>query len=382
MMLCAVLLLSLACAALPAQQVTELPIGTWNLEFLGADPKYRRDTPPRSDEDYAAIGAYVRELGVAALGVQEICGEEPLRKVAAAAGPTWRGVLGTSGQWTDGKTQQGVGFLYDDARLELLHCEELLDFPSELDGVNVFHRKPVTACFRHRATGADFRAVVVHLKAGRKDRDLQKRRAEAGELRRWIGGLQRRRGEDGDIVLLGDFNSTYGDDPERLLEAGGALQLLEHEEARPTILWFDDPIDQMAVASGFAELRRSALTSHAVRGEQARLRFRKTYSDHFPCTATLRLRGDDDPSATFSKGPRSQWLPINTRGAAQPEAARWPLPVGAEVVVMLRGEQPPLRFEGTLQEPLPKERGWVVIEQKGRTVAFPMENVQSVWEQR
>ncbi len=382
MMLRAVLLLSLACAALPAQQVTELQIGTWNLEFLGADPKYRRDTPPRSDEDYQQIGAYVKELGVAALAVQEICGSAPLEKVAAAAGPTWRAVLGTSGQWTDGKTQQGVGFLYDEARLELLHCEELLDFPAELDGVNVFHRKPVTACFRHRATGADFRAVVVHLKAGRKDRDLQKRRAEAGKLREWIGALQRRRGEDPDIVLLGDFNSTYGDDPERLLEQGGALQYLEHEEARPTILWFDDPIDQMAVGRGFDELRGSALTSHAVRGEQERLRFRKTYSDHFPCTATLRLRGDDDEAATFSKGPRSQWLPVTTRGESQAKAARWPLPVGAEVVVTLRGGEQPLRYEGVLSKPLPEERGWVVLDVQGRSFAFPMVSVQSIFERR
>ena len=116
--------------ALPAQQTVPVQVGTWNIEFLGADPKYRRDTPPRDDEDYAKIGQFIRALGVAALGVQEICGEEPLNKVAAAAGPSWRAVLGTSGQWTDGKTQQGVGFLYDTAQLELLHCEELLDFPA------------------------------------------------------------------------------------------------------------------------------------------------------------------------------------------------------------------------------------------------------------
>ena len=66
MKIAALTLLALACYALPAQEATTLKIGTWNLEFLGADPKYRRDTPPRSDEDYQAIGAYVRELGVAA----------------------------------------------------------------------------------------------------------------------------------------------------------------------------------------------------------------------------------------------------------------------------------------------------------------------------
>ena len=92
-------LLALACCALPAQEATTLKIGTWNLEFLGADPKYRRDTPPRDDADYQKIGAYVRQLGVAALGVQEICGSAALEKVAAAAGPTWRAVLGY--QFTD-----------------------------------------------------------------------------------------------------------------------------------------------------------------------------------------------------------------------------------------------------------------------------------------
>ena len=369
--------------ALPAQQTVPVQVGTWNIEFLGADPKYRRDTPPRDDEDYAKIGQFIRALGVAALGVQEICGEGPLNKVAAAAGPSWRAILGTSGQWTDGKTQQGVGFLYDTAQLELLHCEELLDFPSERDGVNVFHRKPVTACFRHVATGADFRLVVVHLKAGRKDRDLQKRRAEAQTLREWVGRLQATAGEDPDIAILGDFNCSYGAAPEQILEGGGALTYLEQAKASPTILWFDDPIDQIAVAAGFGELLGQTITSHAVHDEQERLAYRKSFSDHFACTTKLLLRSDDDPDATFTKGPKDQWLPVSARqGAPQPQQGR-PLAVGAEVTVRLESSGDGQKsWIGVLAAPLPDSSGWVVIEADGALMAFPSARVLWVMERR
>lgn len=362
--------------ALPAQQPVPVQIGTWNIEFLGADPKYRRDTPPREDDDYAKIGQYIRALGVAALGVQEICGEAPLRKVAAAAGPSWRAILGTSGQWTDGKTQQGVGFLYDTAQVELLHCEELLDFPSERDGVNVFHRKPVTACFRHLATGADFRLVVVHLKAGRKDRDRQKRSAEAQTLREWVGRLQATADEDPDIAILGDFNCSYGDTPEQILEGGGALTYLEQAQPSPTILWFDDPIDQIAVAAGFGELIGQTITSHAVRDEQERLAYRKSFSDHFACTTELLLRGDDDPGANFTRGPKDQWLPVSARPRAPQPPKGQPLAVGTQVSVRLESASGGQNtWNGVLAAPLPAATGWVVMEVDGALMAFPSARV-------
>lgn len=365
------------CFALPAQEAKDIMIGTWNIEFLGADPKYRRDTPPRAPDDYVAIGRKIRELGVAVLGVQEICGEAPLRLVARSAGPTWRAVLGTSGQWSDGKTQQGVGFLYDTSVLELVHAEELLDFPSELDGVSVFHRKPVTAALRHRATGSDFRIVVVHLKAGRKDRDKQKRRAEATHLRSWIDSLLADPGEDHDIVILGDFNCSYEDAPERVLEAGGVMRYLEHAKVGPTIMHFDTPIDQFCATAEFRELQSNSMTSHHVAGETARLAFRKTYSDHFPVTARMTPLADDDPKATFRRGPSTQVLPTTRRAdrtagraPGKPGAASWPPKPGTLVEVLVEGRV----RKGTLVS-LPRERGWVVINQGNGAIAFPMHKV-------
>lgn len=352
---------------------TSIKIGSWNLEFLGADPKFRRDTPPRAPEDLAAIGNKIRELGVSVLGVQEICGAGVLDQVAEATGPTWRAVLGTTGQWDDGKTQQGVGFLYDSGVLQLVHAEEFLDFPRQREDVSVFHRKPVTACLRHRSAGFDFRIVVVHLKAGRKARDLNKRRVEAKTLREWVDKLRAKPGEDQDIVILGDFNCSYGDEPERVLEAGSVMQYLDQQA--PTIMHFDTPIDQVCVAKGFAEVRRDSMKSHAVMGEAERLQFRKIYSDHFPITVRLRARADDDPNATFSRGPAAQVLPTNRRprGAVVAAAASWPPPVGTKVQVLTISRQ---MHTGKLLKPLPREAGWVVLEGQDGILAFPMKQVQ------
>ena len=61
-MLRALCLLLATLSSIAAQQPVPVIVGTWNLEFLGADPKYRRDAPPRNDDDYRKIGARVREL--------------------------------------------------------------------------------------------------------------------------------------------------------------------------------------------------------------------------------------------------------------------------------------------------------------------------------
>ncbi|MFN6195393.1 MAG: hypothetical protein ACK5BN_16410, partial [Planctomycetota bacterium] len=110
----------------PAQQPVVFKVGTWNLEFLGADGNFRTTLPNRDDADLAAIGAKVRELGVCALAVQEVNDEATLRKVAAGAGSTWQSLLGTTGDWDDKKTAQRIGFVWNQAEVELLHCEELL----------------------------------------------------------------------------------------------------------------------------------------------------------------------------------------------------------------------------------------------------------------
>lgn len=364
---------------LPAQQATRFGIGTWNLEFFGAPPHLRNDTPPRTDDDVAALGRRIRELGVAVLAVQEICGERALQQLVAAIGPDWRYVLGTTGAWDDGQTQQAIGFVYDGAVVELLAAEELLDFPREIGGVAVFHRKPVTACFRHRASGCDFRLVTVHLKAGQKGADEEKRRLEATRLRAWLDGLLASRGEDPDVAVLGDFNAAPGAEPEQILDRGGAFADLVPQRRVTSIVHFDAQIDHIEAARGFAELQRDSLVVHAVDGDEARRAFRKTYSDHFPLTAMVAADRDDDPDATFALGPPAQRLPLHVRPSAATAAATdaahaaWPPAVGARVLVRTSLEV----LDGTLLAPVPEgPGGWLVVDVGDhRIAAVPLANV-------
>jgi endonuclease/exonuclease/phosphatase family metal-dependent hydrolase len=313
------LLAALSAATLAAQQAPPehtFRVGTWNLEFLGAEGNFRNNTPPRTDDDYAAIGKKVVQLGVCVLAVQEINDEASLRKVAAGAGASWDVLLGTSGSWDDGKTAQRIGFVFDKAQVELLHAEELLQLPRKFEEQPIFHRVPVTACFQHKASGCDFRLVTVHMKAGQKAQDQRKRVGEAQALAAWLDTLAADANEDPDVVLLGDFNSSYGTDPEKLFEKSERRRYLEPREKQPTIMHFADPIDQVVGSVGCKELRVDSLAIDGDFDGMKREAWRQTYSDHFPVVATFVASGDDDAKAKFARGPASQFLPRAAAPAA------------------------------------------------------------------
>jgi len=383
-----VLFLPLLLAALPAQARATAPtvrIGTWNLEFLGAATDFRNGLPLRDDSDLQKIGEKIRSLGVAVLAVQEIGGEAPLHKVAAGAGPSWQLVLGTTGGWDDGKNAQRIGFLYDRSQVELLHAAELLHLPRKLEDVDIFHRVPVTACFRVVATGFDFRAVTVHFKAGQKAQDEKKRRLESTTLHEWVVGLQDRAGEDQDVVVLGDFNSTYGTDPQKALETGGALQYVQPSSLAPTIMHFPEPIDQVARGPGFTELLADSFTVHGDLGGLDKNAWRKIYSDHFPVTVAIQGPGDADPDATFARGEAQFALSASHRqatGDAPTPGVGWPPAVGARIEVR---HGPPAASGalwhtfGTLLEELPKgPGGWVVLRADGETRAIPFPQIVDI----
>lgn len=364
--------------ALQAQGSQTFRIGTWNLEFLGAGGNFRNDMPPRSDADLAAIGRKVVELGVCVLAVQEINDEASLRKVAAGAGPGWDVLLGTSGSWDDGKTAQHIGFLWDRGQVELLFAEELLQLPREYEGQPIFHRVPVTAVWRHKASGCDFRAVTVHLKAGQKAQDAQKRRGEATALAGWLDGLAMTPNEDPDVVLLGDFNSTYGTEPEQLLEQSHRRRYLEPRAPTPTIMHFAEPIDQVVVGQAFRELRPDSLTVDGDCDGMTKDAWRKTYSDHFPVTVTIVAQGDDDPAATFARGGPDQALPRPQppTGPAVLRSPTWPPKPGQLLQITTLDNR---TLEGKLAAALPEgPGGWLVLDVRGELHAVPLVQVARV----
>jgi endonuclease/exonuclease/phosphatase family metal-dependent hydrolase len=377
----------LAAAAAAQQGAPTLRLGTWNLENFGT-----RKDPARTPDDVQKVADFIRDLRPAVLAVQEVGGEQPLRDLCRRIGPAFAFVLGTTGGFDDGSNRISVGFVYDCEQVELLHAEELLSFPRELEGQPIFHRVPVTACFRDKRGTVDFRAVSVHFKAGRKPEDEHKRRLEAQTLRAWIAGTLGTDGEDQDLVVLGDFNHTFDTEPQQVLEQNGIVRYLRPRTLTPTIVHFDAPIDQVAASRGFDELLGATLDVHNEQGLADKTAWQRVYSDHFPVTVEIACAADADPTAIFGRGPAGQRLPRDSKQVAEapPAAARAaaatgrtdarsPIAIGSSVVVFLTGGQGSVT--GLLKETLPPgPAGWVVLEENGKTIAIPWPQVVHVRE--
>jgi endonuclease/exonuclease/phosphatase family metal-dependent hydrolase len=377
------------------QASNSILIGSWNLEWFGGPASMRsvhleggkrKELPPRNEQDITKMAAFVRDLGVSVLAVQEIGNEDDLRKLAKQIGPHWGVVLGTTGGGSEGRAQQAIGFCYDEDRVELLWAEEMLDFPRQRDGLPIYHRVPVTACFRETSTGLDFRAVVLHLKAGDKTDDRKKRKLEAEGIRDWLITLQSTDGEDQDIVVLGDFNSSYGTDVQTTLEQSGVARYLPQPRAEPTIMHFDDPIDQIAPSPRFLEVMPETFDAHGEAVGADKEAWRKTYSDHYPVTVCLQNEPDDDPDSAFSRGNPEHRLPVAARPQAKGPANKRSQPArtqgeeaiapGTAVRVRVQEGASILEVEGTLISDLGE---WVQIRDlKGEVRAFPKTSVREV----
>ena len=280
--------------ALPGLQ--PLRIGAWNLEHFG-----RRNDPPRKDEDVQAVADYIRELDVQVLAVSEINGAKPLQDLVRRIGPDWKFVVGTSGSLgPDGQIAPGV--LWDDSKVELITAGELSELQTRLSEGLVFHRIPVTACFRCRAGGPDFRVISVHLKAGRSPEDFQRREGELKALRDYLGKLVADPDEDNDIVVLGDFNHSHTAPKAEILTNGAFANFLADRQASQSIIHFDRQIDHIVPLGSFEEIDTRSFRVHneGLRNKEA---WRNRYSDHFPVTATLEAIQDDDPQSKFTPPP-------------------------------------------------------------------------------
>ncbi|MCA8944032.1 MAG: endonuclease/exonuclease/phosphatase family protein [Planctomycetes bacterium] len=333
--------LAIAFATLPLTSQDTLRVGTWNLEHFGGRE------PRRTEQDVQAIAEFIRTLDVGVLAVQEVRNREAIGKLVEQLGGEWNFVLGTTGSLS-GADGIHVGFLFDGAKVEFVQAEELLQLPSRTaDGKEpIFHRKPVAAVFRARGGGIDFRAITVHLKASRGDKNVTKRRGEVNALRTYVEELLRREGEDQDVVILGDFNHTYRALAFQDFTKGGFVEYLKAPRTPPTIVHFDEPIDHVAVTKGIRDdLASNRLDVHGTQAMRDKEKWRTTYSDHIPVTFEL-TNVDRDPDATFAPVGSRQWLRPGGAAAALGSPAEAAvtktdpatLAVGATVTVTFAGQ--------------------------------------------
>lgn len=359
--------LALLASAAGAQDT--LRLGTWNLEQLG----FREQ--PRTAADHREMARVIRELPVDVLAVQEVGGPEPLGVLCSALGPAYEFVLGTTGGFGDDSGRISVGFVWNRDRVELLQAEELLDLPRESQGLPIFHRVPVSAVFRSRRGGLDFRAVVVHLKASRGTTNERKRVAEVAALAGYLKALAAAPEEDRDVVVLGDFNHTYGAPAHAEFLRHDVVTYVRPAQLRPTILHFPEPIDHVAIGPGLAEeLVDGSFTVHGDRAAADPDAWRKACSDHIPVTVQLRDDQDRDPDARFRLANAAHRLAISGGGTADGPEPASPFAVGTAVVVVHEPDHQ--QSSGVLLAPL---GDWVILELPDRSqFAIPASRVASV----
>lgn len=306
----------------PDPGTVRIRVAAWNLEHFGKRKVEPRWSPngPRTAADIAQIAAFIQAEGFDLLALAEINGVAPLKRLAGKLGARWRFVIGETGDL--GREQIGVGFLWNSARVQLVEAAEMRDLPSQVPDaaersgkLSILHRKPANAVFRVVRDGRDtldFRLIAVHLKASRGERNERKRRAEVQQLRTYIESLQADPQQDQDIIVLGDFNHSYGAPAYQSFTAGDLVHYLRGDGS-PTIVHFDDPIDHIAVTKGIREevvpgsfrVHNTAVPygkAEAAVVDAAKRSWRKVYSDHFPVSVELDASRDRDPEANFRPG--------------------------------------------------------------------------------
>lgn len=278
----------------PGKLAGRLRVATWNLRNF-----------PDHGQDRARLQERLHELGADVIAVQEVHDAAALKQMM----PGWELVLSEAG----GRGGQRLGFLYDPAALELIGAPR--EHRELAMGGAV--RPGLSGYLRARDGGPDFHVMVVHLKA--RDEGYALRREQWRVLTEIVREIAR---DDGDLIVLGDFNTTGPPrgapaDELALLDAhlGGVGLRRAANDAGCTVYWdgarrdaWHEPsqLDLVWVADlheGGASQARVQPLLHCARHACAAFRSTATYperdyadvSDHCPLIVDFERGRDDDP---------------------------------------------------------------------------------------
>jgi deoxyribonuclease-1-like protein len=173
-----VLVLLLSSIALQAQ---ELRVASYNMERLGQDRK-----------DYAALARVVERFDLVA--AEEVMNADGMSRLLARLGTGWSDYMSAEAEGSR-SYREHFGFFFDGA-------VELVSVPGEYPGHDFF-RPPFGARFRARASGFTFTLVACHIVYGRSQAARIREISHLGDVYRWF---ESRTGQNGDTVIVGDFN--------------------------------------------------------------------------------------------------------------------------------------------------------------------------------
>jgi endonuclease/exonuclease/phosphatase family metal-dependent hydrolase len=262
-----------------------LDLATWNVRNLGTTELGQELT------DVALVADLLASLDLDVIAVEEIASIAAWDELVARL-PEHEGVL-SDHTYSNGEYQK-IGFLYRAPAVQIDDVDLLTNL-RDASGTP-FARPPLQVRFTHRDgrhAAITFDMIGVHLEAGRAESDIDKRTRSvpllASHIQRQIA-----RGDEDEIVLLGDFNEVLDNSAGRailapLIDAGNTFRTEAPADRGEYSHASERLIDHVVTSAGLAaELASREAVIRRVDRDVAG--FDATVSDHLPVMLQIPLQ--------------------------------------------------------------------------------------------
>jgi exonuclease III len=259
----------------------ELKIATWNLNWLttrtAGDPELPSDVKPRSDDDFARLAQYTKQLNADVIAIEEIDGFSAASKVFARDQ--------YSIHMTHDHVVQRVGIVVRRG----LHY----DVNPDLTALNAHHLRSGADITLHLGD-SDLRILAVHLKKGcrevpmpdAKSRVCEELRTQIPPLTDWIAA---RRQEGVPFVILGDFNRWMPRNDTFLAALRTAAPLVLATEGHSSPCWGGEDFIDHILAGGPAAGWLQPATMKVLVYKETERSWQDRLSDHCPLSVRFAV---------------------------------------------------------------------------------------------
>ena len=264
-------------------------VGAWNIETLGSNS---------SRQDPVDLAEKIAEMNCDVLALQEIYvtarrwRSKELNQVIEELNENddsanWKYLLFRNRKWWD--KVQVTGVAWNANRVTLEGEPYRIQIEDRTRNYNEWFRNPYAVRFSAGEGLTDFVVISLHMKAGKKDPNVEQRSNEAAMLIAKLDDV-REEMDDDDLILIGDTNVRRRN--ERALskfEEAGFRDLYPGGPSTVSNFW----LDRALVSEDSPEFDDSEQTIMSV-PRRERSSFRRRYSDHFPIFIDIRIGEDDD----------------------------------------------------------------------------------------
>lgn len=259
----------------------DLKIATWNLDWLTTrppgDPELPPDVNPRSDEDFARLAQYAKELNADVIAIEEVDGFAAASKVFPREQ--------YSIHMTRDHVVQRVGIVVRRG----LHY----DINPDVTSLGAKHLRSGADITLHIGT-SDLRILAVHLKTGCRDASLTKTKSRVCEelrdqiapLSEWIAS---RRDEAVPFLVIGDFNRWMDKNDTFLAELRKSAPLARATEGHSSPCWGNENFIDHILAGGPATAWMKPDTLQVLTYRETDRSLKDRLSDHCPVSVRFDM---------------------------------------------------------------------------------------------